>query len=166
MGTGWSLGKIPLNIFRSCAMLCWTGDVGKASKDWETLYKTIGHGSRSSFTIWAAWQFSLGRNLAWASDGGAHVSETASILDSADSKTIGGRRHLFFFFCLVRHGLGLRGRILKRFGGLWQDFFIGWDIEQGSERSCFFYGKSSWKLWAVSFTGGWICNLLQSHHTR
>ncbi len=26
--------------------------------------------------------------------------------------------------------------------------------------------KSSWCLWGVSFTGGWICSLLQLHHTR
>ncbi len=34
------------------------------------------------------------------------MSESASIPDSSDLKAIGGRQLLFFFFCLVRHGLG------------------------------------------------------------
>ncbi len=52
-------------------------------------------------------------NLAWTRDGRAHVSESASISDSANSKTIGGRRPLFSSISLP--WIRQRGRILKRF---------------------------------------------------
>ncbi len=76
--------------------------------------------------LWVSKQFSLGCNVACTPDDGVHVSERASISNSAKSKTIDGRRSLFFFLCLVRGG------ILKRFG-----FFIGLDVEQRFERIYF-----------------------------
>ncbi len=103
MVTGWSLGRSLPKIIWSCAMSCSTLDAGDASKDWGTPYKMIDRGSRSSFIVWAAWQFSFGRDVAWVWDGGAYMSECASISDSA------GHRHVFFFSCLVRHGLGCVG---------------------------------------------------------
>ncbi len=83
-----SLGWTPLKIFWSWTMSYLTLDVGEASKDWGTPYKMIDSGCRSSFPVWAAWTFSLGCNLPWAPDGGAHVSESRSISGSTVSKAI------------------------------------------------------------------------------
>ncbi len=73
----------------------------------------------------AVWQFFLGSDLSWVPDGGAHASESASTSDLAASLP---------FLLSSSPWVRLRGMIFKRFGGLWQDFLVGCDIEQRFKR--------------------------------